>query len=158
MELRGNLSMDAVERFLETTTVPLRLSCHRPDGSLWMLSLWYRYRDGSLECATSATADVVTFLERDSEVAFEISTNDPPYQGVRGNGTATITPDPEKATLSALLERYLETTDSPLAKRLLAPEREEVTITIEPEVVYGWDYTERMAKSRREDANGDRQK
>ena len=149
MEIRGPLSRTEIDRFLETTTVPLRLSCHRPDGSLWMLSLWYRYRDGRLECATAADADVVAFLEADPHVAFEISTNEPPYRGVRGNGTATITPDPEKDVLSALLDRYLETTDTPLGRRLLAPDREEVRLEIDPDVVYGWDYSDRMA----DDAN-----
>ena len=147
MEIRGALSQETIEQFLESTTVPLRLSCRRPDGSPWMLSLWYRYREGRLECATAASADVVTFLEGDPEVAFEVSTNRPPYRGVRGNGTVTITPDPEKAVLTDLLERYLESTDSPLARRLLDPEREEVTIAIEPAVCYGWDYSGRMADS-----------
>ena len=144
MKLRGPLSRSEIERLLETTTVPLRLACHRPDGSLWMLSLWFRYRDGTIQCATGATADVVSFLERDSAVAFEVSTNDPPYRGVRGNGTATVESDPEKAVLSSLIERYLESTDTPFARRLLDDDREEVTITIDLETVYGWDFSERM--------------
>lgn len=150
MELRGSLSRSRVESLLETTTVPLRLACHRPDGSLWMLSLWYRYRDGTIQCATGADADVVTFLERDPAVAFEASTNEPPYRGVRGNGTATIEPDPEKAVLRDLLERYLESTETPFARRLLADDREEVTITIDLETVYGWDYSTRMADAAEE--------
>ena len=144
MKLRGPLSRSEIERLLETTTVPLRLACHRPDGSLWMLSLWFRYRDGTIQCATGATADVVSFLERDPAVAFEVSTNDPPYRGVRGNGTATVESDPEKAVLSSLIERYLESTDTPFARRLLDDDREEVTITIDLETVYGWDFSERM--------------
>ncbi len=147
MEIRGGLSRETIDQFLESTTVPLRLSCRRPDGSLWMLSLWYRYREGRLECATAANADVVAFLEGDPEVAFEVSTNRPPYRGVRGNGTATVAPDPEKTVLRDLLERYLETSEGPLARRLLDPERVEVTITIDPAVCYGWDYSARMADS-----------
>lgn len=144
MDVRGSLSRDDVEAFLEREAIPLRLSCHRPDGTLWMLSLWFRYREGTIQCATAASADVISFLEADPAVAFEVSTNEPPYRGVRGNGTATITPDPEKTVLRDLLERYLETTDGQLAGRLLDADREEVTIEIEPATVYGWDFTDRM--------------
>ena len=123
-----------------------------------MCSLWYRLEapvedDGSsdhdwrLRCATAASADIVSFLESDPEVAFEVSTNDPPYTGVRGRGTATIDPDPEKETLRDLLERYLGDTESGLARNLLRGDRKEVTITIDPAVVYGWDFTDRMSDS-----------
>ena len=138
---------------LEELTVPLRLACHTKagTGTLWMLSLWFRYRDGKIQCATAADADVVAFLESDPHVAFEVSTNDPPYRGVRGNGMATITPDPEKAVLTDLLERYLGTTSSPLARSLLRPERAEVTISIEPLRLSEWDFSERMRETTREE-------
>lgn len=140
----GAWSRDEVERFLRSATVPLRLGCRRPDGDPWMLSLWYRYVDGVFECATSASADVVGFLDHDPAVAFEISTNDPPYKGVRGNGRVTVAPDDEKEVLRALLDRYLDGTDSPLAERLLSPDRREVTITIHPDRLHTWDYSHRM--------------
>lgn len=143
--VRGSLSSEAIEEFLRSTVVPIRLSCHRPSGDLWMLSLWFRYRNGTLECATEASADVVRFLRADDAVAFEVSTNDPPYRGVRGNGVARIDADEEKALLRALVERYLGSTDSSLAQNLLSDDREEVRIRIEPETVYGWDYSGRMA-------------
>lgn len=140
----GTWTLDEAERFLQSTAVPLRLGCRRPGDDLWMLSLWYRYVDGVFECATAATADVVRFLEYDPSVSFEISTNEPPYCGVRGNGTATVEPDEEKAVLRSLLERYLDGTDSPLADRLLSSDRREVTITVDPDRLYTWDYSNRM--------------
>ncbi|WP_339104265.1 pyridoxamine 5'-phosphate oxidase family protein [Haloterrigena salinisoli] len=156
MQIRGSLSPTAIASFLEESTVPVRLSCRTPADHLWMCSLWYRLeetdagadssdRDGwRLQCATSASADVVSFLEADPEVAFEVSTNDPPYAGVRGRGTASIEPDPEKETLRTLLERYLDDTESGLARELLRDERDEVVLTVEPAVVYGWDFSDRM--------------
>lgn len=97
-----------------------------------MVALWYRYRDGSFECATWANADIVHFLWNDSEIAFEISPNEPPYRGVRGNGTTSMSPDRDKAVLRDLMERYLGGTESSLAKWLLADEREEIRIRIQP--------------------------
>ena len=140
----GAWSPDRVEAFLEDATVPLRLGCHTPAGGPWLLSLWYRYRDGGFDLATGADAEVVRYLEADPAVAFEVSTNEVPYRGVRGNGAASVAPDEGKATLRALLERYLGGTDSSLAQRLLDPAREEVRIRIEPDRVYSWDFSARM--------------
>ncbi|SNZ12245.1 Pyridoxamine 5'-phosphate oxidase [Natronoarchaeum philippinense] len=141
----GVWSRERVESFLRETTVPLRLSCHTPAGRLWMLSLWYRYRDGRLWCATAADADVVEYLRADEEVAFEISTNDPPYRGVRGNGVAHVRSDGGKELLASLLERYLGGTESSLGDQLLDDNREEVRIEIEPRRAFSWDFSERMA-------------
>ena len=144
MDIRGSLSADEIESLLEAETIPMRLATRTPADRPWMLSLWFEYVGGRLLGATSATADVVAHLEHDPEVAFEISTNEVPYRGVRGRGTAAVEPDPEKAQLRSLLWRYLDGTDSPLAQRLLADDRDEVRIAIEPDVVYGWDFTDRM--------------
>jgi len=141
----GAWSAAEATAYLEAATVPIRVACRTPSGGLWMLSLWYRYRDGAFHCATSADADVVRYLEADPDVAFEVSANDPPYRGVRGAGTASITPDEDKALLEALLDRYLGGTDSALAERLLAADRREVHVRIDPERCYSWDFSERMA-------------
>ncbi|PSQ19793.1 pyridoxamine 5'-phosphate oxidase [Halobacteriales archaeon QS_8_69_26] len=139
-----------VAEFLAEATIPLRLACRTPGSHLWMVSLWFRHRDGRLECATGRDADVVRYLRSDPGVAFEVSTNDPPYRGVRGRGTVEIEPDPEKAVLRDLLERYLGGTDSRLARRLLDEGREEVTLRIDPAKVYSWDFSDRMHDVARE--------
>lgn len=143
--LSGAWDAGETQHFLESSTVPLRVACRTPNDEPWLLSLWYLYRDGALWCATGADADVVRYLRHDDGVAFEVSTDDPPYRGVRGNGTASIEPDSGKELLRELLERYLDGTDSTLARRLLSPDREEVRIRIDPARLYTWDFTERMA-------------
>ncbi|AEH37234.1 pyridoxamine 5'-phosphate oxidase family protein [Halopiger xanaduensis] len=155
MDLRGTLSRDEIETFLEESTVPVRLACRTPSDQLWMVSLWYRYRSGGdddwrLQCATAADADIASLLSADPAVAFEVSTNEPPYAGVRGQGTASIERDSDKEILRTLVERYLGGTESQLARTLLREDREEVTITIDPAVVSGWDYTDRMTDSESE--------
>ncbi|MBV0925281.1 pyridoxamine 5'-phosphate oxidase family protein [Halomicroarcula limicola] len=142
--ITGAWSEIRLEDFLEESRVPIRLATHRGDGSLWMVALWYRYRNGSLECATWSNAHIVRYLESDPEVAFDISTNQPPYRGVRGNGTATLSTDRAKATLEALIERYLGDTESALAEWLLHDAREEMRIRVQPNEMYSWDYTDRM--------------
>lgn len=147
IEFTGAWNREAVADFLADHAIPVRIGCRRPGGDLWMLSLWFEYdtERGTLHCATKADADVVRFLRADSGVAFEVSTNHPPYRGVRGAGVATVTPDEEKQRLRSLLDRYLGGTDSEFARRLLSPAREEVEITIRPASVYSWDFSDRMS-------------
>lgn len=144
VSLDGPWTRAETDEFLDAALVPVRLGCHNPAGGLWMLSLWYRYRDGQIQCATAKQADVVSFLRQNDEVCFEVSTNLPPYMGVRGAGRATVTDDGGKETLRDLVDRYLGTTEAEMAQRLLADDREEVTIAIEPTRLYTWDFTPRM--------------
>lgn len=140
----GTWTDGELEAFLHESKIPMRIATHRPDGSLWTVALWYRYRKRCFQCATSADADIIRFLKSDPEVALDVSTNDPPYRGVRGNGTASLSPDRNKTTLIELIERYLGDTESALAKRLLADDRDEIQIEIRPRQLFSWDYTERM--------------
>ena len=165
---KGTWDADGVAAFLDEVVVPVRIACRTPAGGLWIVSLWYRREQGDapdraadgggstvgdngadgapvLRCATGADAEIVRYLEQDADVAFEVSTDRPPYRGVRGSGTVDIAPDEEKATLRALLERYLGGTDSALADRLLASDRDEVRLTLRPDRVYSWDFSDSMA-------------
>lgn len=141
----GAWSDAEAETYLRDATVPIRLACRTPPGGLWMLSLWYVYRDGSFHCATRADADIVRYLEADPEIAFEVSENEPPYRGVRGSGTVSIAPDEDKTLLAELLTRYLGGTDNRTARRLLGGDREEVRIDIDPGRLYTWDFTKQMS-------------
>lgn len=139
-ELRGAWTDRELERFLTESRIPIRLAVHRGDGSMWMVALWYRYRNGSFECVTPTNAVLVEFLRGGSSVAFDVSTNDPPYRGVRGNGGAGLSPDEDRETLRALIDRYLGGTDSPLADSLLTAESGMTRIRIHPNEWYCWDY------------------
>lgn len=145
VEYRGVWSRDEVTRFLETTEIPVRIGTLRPDGSQWIVPLWFRYRAGMIECATAADAHVVDFLRATPDVAFDVSTNTIPYRGIRGTGTVSITEDTDKAVLRALVDRYLGDSDSRLATTLLDTDRNEVCLQIEPQEVYSWDFTARMS-------------
>ena len=143
-EFRGAWTAEEVATFLHEATIPIRIATRRSNDSLWPVTVWYRYRDGYFESATHASADLVGLVKRNPAVGFDVSTNQVPYSGVRGTGTASVTPDEGRHVLRDLTERYLGGTDSRLARRLLDDDREEVVIRIDPEEIYSWDYTERM--------------
>lgn len=140
----GTWTRAQLETFLDEALVPVRVGCRHPAGGLWAVALWYRYHDGVLQCATGADSGLAAFLRRDRAVSFDVSTNTPPYMGVRGNGEARIEPDEDRALLRALFERYLGGTDSELGELLLGGDREELAVTIEPDRLYTWDFTEQM--------------
>jgi RNase P/RNase MRP subunit POP5 len=144
MKLSGTYDRDEVDSFLTETVVPIRIACETPRGRLWMVSLWFRYGDGVISCATARSADLVTYLDHRDHVAFEVSTNDPPYRGVRGNGSVSVSRDEGKELLRELLTRYLGGTDSSLARGLLDRSVEEVAIELTPITVYSWDFSDRM--------------
>jgi nitroimidazol reductase NimA-like FMN-containing flavoprotein (pyridoxamine 5'-phosphate oxidase superfamily) len=144
VSFEGDWTETQTEEFLETAIIPVRLGCHNPAGGLWMLSLWYRYHDGNIQCATSKDADIVSFLRKNDDICFEVSTNTPPYMGVRGAGQAVIETDGAKSVLGDLVDQYLGTREAEMAQWLLRDDREEVAITIEPTRLYTWDFTPRM--------------
>ena len=143
-DYRGTWTAEEVETFLQEAEIPVRVATTRPNGSLWIVTLWFRYRDGVLECATQEQSALVGFLREDPQVAFDVSTNQIPYRGIRGHGVATVSTDSDKRVLGDLVDRYLGDRDSSLAKWLLSEERSEVCIRIDMQDVYSWDYSERM--------------
>ncbi len=145
--LSGDMARDEVAAYLAEADIPVRIACRTPGDGLWMVSLWYDYDDGTLSCATGADSLFVRYLRENPQVAFEVSDNEPPYRGVRGSGTATISPDEDKELLRSLLRRYLGGTDSDLAKTLLAPAREEVRIDVDVGKLYAWDFSDQMSST-----------
>ena len=75
-------------------------------------------------------------LQGNARVGFEIATNDPPYLGVRGQGTVELAPLGDDATLQLLLQRYLGGVDSGLGSWLLSRRDHEVLISIAPHRFY----------------------
>jgi nitroimidazol reductase NimA-like FMN-containing flavoprotein (pyridoxamine 5'-phosphate oxidase superfamily) len=142
--IRGPYTFEQVERHLQDTVVPVRLACLTASGSPLVRSLWFLYRDGALWCASRPRACVVHHLQRDARCAFEVARDAPPYRGVRGQGRARVMPGEGGRLLAELVARYLGTTDSRLARRLLAGAADEVAIRITPTRLVSWDYTERM--------------
>jgi hypothetical protein len=83
-------SSERVETFLREYRAPLRLAVKAASDYPMICSLWFRYRDGRLLCATKADATVARRLRADPRCGFELAPNEPPYFGVRGRGRASI--------------------------------------------------------------------
>ena len=133
-----------VERWLTGAVIPVRLGMLGTSGPL-VVSLWYRYQQGALWCATSADADVVAHLRRDPRVGFEVGPDVPPYRGVRGTGRAVVVSDAGPAVLEGLLARYLDASNAGLADWLRRRAHDEVALRIGDLRVTSWDFSSRMS-------------
>lgn len=131
-------------RFLETATIPLRLSAIDADGFPVVCSLWFVYRDGCFYCATHQNSKIITLLERNPQCAFEVAVNTIPYKGVRGKALAQLSSDSQGELLSELIERYLKGSNADLARWLLSRKADEVAICLQPKTLSSWDFSARM--------------
>lgn len=140
----GPWSPTEVSDYLDTTVIPIRLSC--VDRASWprVFSLWYLRRDCEICCSTQAKALIASALAANPRCAFEIAADRPPYRGVRGRGLARVEPQPPEDILRLLIQRYLGDEESSLARWLLSRRASEVAIRIIPTHLHSWDYTRRM--------------
>lgn len=146
VNLRGPWSVAEVLAFLREERSPLRLALNGQEGFPLLASLWFRYADGALWCATHGDSLVARRLRQDPRAAFEVSVSEPPYIGVRGQAAVETLPQRGKGELEALLERYLGGTDSTLARWLLSRADDEVALRIRPKWLTSWDYRQRMSR------------
>jgi nitroimidazol reductase NimA-like FMN-containing flavoprotein (pyridoxamine 5'-phosphate oxidase superfamily) len=142
--IKGPWSEREISDFLHESRYPLRLACVGADGYPRVVSVWFSYSNGRFFCASHSSSQLVTLLRANARVGFEVATNDPPYCGVRGQGDATLAPTGGAEMLETLLQRYLGSTDSALARWLLSRAAQELLITVTPQRLFSWDYRQRM--------------
>lgn len=143
-KVNGPWTAAQINSFLAVTRWPLRLACQGSDGFPRVVSVWFRLQDDALECVSHRDSALVRMLERDARVAFEVSPNEPPYYGVRGQAHARLQALGNSNALDDLVERYLQDRNSRVARWLLSRKAEEVLVRLTPERLFSWDYRERM--------------
>jgi len=85
-------------------------------------------------------------LEASPECGFEIALQEMPYKGVRGQGIASISSEYGVETLLRLIDRYLGERDSSFSRWLQSRAENEVAITITPQYMSSWDFSQRMRR------------
>lgn len=133
-----------IERFLKETRIPLRLSFDSGAGVL-IVPVWFEYRAERLWSCSPQESLLVKALTARPEVAFDVSTNDVPYRGVRGRGRARCSIAKDDTQMQNLLTRYVAGTENELAQWLLQRPEDEAIIQVEATWLTSWDFTKRMA-------------
>ena len=144
LALKGPWDTEQINDFLHGTRIPLRLACVGSDGFPRVVSLWSRYIDGCFYCVTHCESQLASLLRQNDKVGFEVSPNDPPYHGIRGQGLAELLREGAETTLRQHLQHYLGGIDSELARWLLSRADDELLIKVSAQRIFSWDYRERM--------------
>src|SRR5512137_414199 len=99
--------------------IPLRISVEARGGPL-IVPLWFDWDGERLWCASHRGAAVVAALNAAPFCAFDLSTNEMPYRGLRGRARVRCRPELGSAVLERLIDRYLPDRSHPLAVWLLS--------------------------------------
>lgn len=145
LPVRRHSAWDAqqITTYLQDTEQPVRLALMSGDAPL-VVPLWYQFIDGVFYCASPKHAKIVELITQQPLCGFDVSTNDMPYKGVRGQGSAEIVQDQGASALQGLIERYLKSADSEFAQWLLSRSADEVAIIVRPRWLTAWDFSRRM--------------
>ena len=131
--------------FLNSSVIPMRIAANSHDCPL-ICSIWFKFSQEAqvIFGATQETSRLAKILREAPKCAFEISTNNTPYRGVRGQASVTLWRENAKEILQELIDRYLGKTNTELANWLIHRADKEVLIELKPEWISSWDYSSRM--------------
>jgi hypothetical protein len=141
----GPWTIDEIKLHLRRSIIPLRMAVLDRHCFPIMVSLWFLFDKGAIWCATPEQSHVVRYLTQKPRCGFEVSSDQPPYRGVRGRASVTLDKDLGPAVLERLLARYGVAPGSTLAKTLTARSSHEMAIRVEPIQYSSWDFSMRMA-------------
>ncbi len=142
--LSGPWSSQEIEGFLKHAAIPIRISAISPPGWPTIVSLWFIFEDGCLKCASKDTSRIIQLLRHNPRCGFEISYENPPYFGVRGQGSVTLDANLGPELLPRLIDRFVDKEKTSFRSWLMLRKTEEVGIIIEPKRFMSWDYRARM--------------
>lgn len=142
--IKGPWQRREIDQYLSQTKVPLRLACTAEDGFPRVVSVWFQYEDGAFLCAAHKDSQLIRLLRQSPRTGFEVSTNEPPYYGVRGQGVAELSGEGGAETLQQLIRHYLGNSNTGLAEWLMSRSDDEVMIRVEVQRFFSWDYRKRM--------------
>lgn len=144
IDISGPWTRREIDSYLARSRMPVRLACLGEDGFPRVVSVWFQYEEGVLQCATHRDSQLAAMLQRNPRVGFEVSTNEPPYYGVRGQGVAELSQEGGAQALQRLIDRYLDQSNVSLSRWLLSRSDEELLLRVEVQRFFSWDYRKRM--------------
>jgi len=133
-----------LETLVNDTKIPIRLACITSAGYPIIVSLWHIVVGEKIYCATQKKAKIITHIQNNPIVGFEIASDNPPYRGIRGHGQVKVVEHLGKDILNILIEKYLGKKISTLSEFLRNNSDNEVAVEITPEKIFTYDYSKRM--------------
>ena len=94
-----------VKKRVKDMKIPIRLACITSEGIPIVISLWYTVIDGKIYCATQKKAKIISYIQSNAILGFEIAMDSPPYKGVRGYGKVKVIESIGKDILEILIDK-----------------------------------------------------
>lgn len=133
-----------VEDFLLAQKTPMRLAVMDNDNYPMICSVWHQYHENKIYAVSHKNSKLVRKLRDQPHCAFEISSNEPPYKGVRGQADCVITEVECDEKLHILLDKFLGNDYKQLRDFLAARSADERVIELTPKKITAWDFSHRM--------------
>ena len=144
--MSGPWCRDEINGYRDNSVIPIRLAVQGDTGYPIIASLWFLRQGSTIVCSSQRAARILQCLRKKPVCAFEISGDDLPYHGVRGQGDVDLSYGDGQGDLGKLVSRYLADTNLELQEWLLSRSDSEISIRIEPRNFCSWDYRKRMAQ------------
>lgn len=135
-----------IVEFLENSNFPIRISFLDESNEPHICSLWYKYGEGELLSASHKNSFLIRQLMNKKIIAFEVSSNEYPYKGVRGKATIELSTINANTVLRDLISKYLGSGNAQLSSWLMSRTDDEYVIRIIPSTINSWDFSDRMEK------------
>lgn len=134
------MTFEEVETFLAQPLIA-KLSTHNRDGTIHLVPIWFKYRNGEVFLGTQEISQKVQNIKRDSRVTVLVDTTEPRLKGVVVYGNAELEYEDVIPIRTTIFEKYMDPADaSGLADRL-ANTWTPVVIRIKPDRIVSFDYS-----------------
>lgn len=127
--MRRGIPLDDLGAFLDRPNVAV-LATFQDDGNVLLSPVWYEWRDGGFNVATSGNDIKIRHLSRDPRAAVVVAEQAAPYAGVEVRGAARLIRDGAGDIATRIAARYGEGAD------------DDVVIRLTPGTLRTWDFAD----------------
>jgi PPOX class probable F420-dependent enzyme len=135
----GRLRLDDILPLLESAA-PASLAVYRPDGTVHLSPVWFRWTGEAFEVVIAADDGKLRHLAHDPRASLLVFEAVPPFRGVEVHGVATLRTDDVTGARRAIATRYI---GSAGAEALVQRRGDTgVVLSLRPESPRVWDLRE----------------
>jgi PPOX class probable F420-dependent enzyme len=133
-------TQDELVAFLNEAPVA-RLSSMNPDGTIHIVSVYFKYDNGDIVMGTQDMTHKVRNIKRNPKVTLLIDNQSPPWKGVLIYGEAELDYEDVVAKRISIFERYMPAENARKLAADLANNYAPVIIRVKPKRIVSYDYS-----------------
>ncbi len=131
------MSKKGLDKYLKTSKDIAEIATVNPDGSPWVVPIWYEYDGKHIWMISKPKARYVDNIKHGSKVGVSIHTPNPPYKRVTIVGDAELLDMDWHKMGTRMVMRYFGKSGLPYLKATWNWER--ILIKLTPSIIQSWD-------------------